>query len=409
MDNPEGRPVPFDFDAAFEHFEHVGNQLRAGVVRPDIDRELYAGLGRRYVGVLGKLGSSSVAIKNEDEAGYSGAYQLDAREEMRLVKLYNLIDRLWLIDVHQPFWRGKGTEISIDKRYGKITDWLTETFTHFQNRPLAYEDFMKVLYAEEYDSLSKGQLRTRVVARLTSPRKLANLSDRLAAKDLKIEQLAVRYPTGYRKNLRFVCVQMDASIGMHAIDEATRPSDDELRAFAIQIRRQELESSQARMRDDAKDKESTRSSSPKPGIPNARRRSSPTNAPSQGESLFDSSKLKKRDRIQYFRSSIERSLARIVKAMPEHGKPLKGQTFMIADTEILDELLNRGLITPEEHDRREIDRVAVVAAMLIKTGSDEGYLSDEHVAEGKQIIEEEEDKYLQQFQSSTEKPGGSAQ
>src|SRR3990167_11102829 len=207
----EGRTAPFNFDAALEHFEEVDRRLRAGVVRPDTDKAIYAEVGRRYVETLGRIGSNSLVIKPDNEDGeitFSKQYLLDLVESMRFANLYTAFSEPWSIETHQPFWRGNGTEIRPKLKHGLLSDWMADTFLHFQFRPLSQDDLTKVIHAEEYDSAPELKLKRKMTASLSS-NGLKGVRKRLLAQGMKVQKLWVRYPTGYMKDVRYICVPVD--------------------------------------------------------------------------------------------------------------------------------------------------------------------------------------------------------
>ncbi len=146
----------------------------------------------------------------------------------------------WGID-NKPFWEGVNIE-QPQKRVGMYTDWIIEVFKEFEGRPLTYDDFAKILYAEEYDATQLDLLNIRA-GRLIHGTK--SLKQRLAAGGLKFAVIHLDEP-GKRGLTRLMAVPLDRNVSAADIDESQRPSNDELKKLAIRVRREEITFQQER-------------------------------------------------------------------------------------------------------------------------------------------------------------------
>lgn len=118
------------------------------------------------------------------------------------------------------------------------------------------------------------------------------------------------------------------------------------------------------------------------------------------ENAIETSKDEEKRRM-LFRSSAERMFVRVPKVLPEYHRPQEGQTFVIGkNPEILENLLMRGIITPEQFIAKEIDRSAVVALLIINKGEDNGFLEGKMTALGMEIIRNEEIRYFERLRSA---------
>jgi hypothetical protein len=103
-----------------------------------------------------------------------------------------------------------------------------------------------------------------------------------------------------------------------------------------------------------------------------------------------------------FRSDAERALPKVDKVLRGGGgHPEETQRFILRNPEVLEDLLNRGIISKEDYDAKQIDRAAVAAAMLIKSDHARSFLDKGKAVEGMEIIRNEERKYLQRLAGNT--------
>jgi DNA-binding NarL/FixJ family response regulator len=595
---PETETTPASSEELADRFSNLGAAL-LDVCDDEIDRIVRGGhwtnQDKRLWNTYGSLALESLKVK----------------EALLNRKDWTYIQEKPIPEKATKFWQGEGTELKLRPRYGRIIDWTEATFVHFQNRPLAYEDLAKVLYAEEYDSTVYSTLKTRVNSLVSTVGNRERIDSRLSVMDLQLKTLATIYPTGIRKNIRLVAIPAESDISWQDIDETMRPSDDELRELAISLRQAEFvrqqdkipiqveeawqayeaakqrfyakksqkaetaldkaaeaaldeeykirwqssaeikawqadeevylrqtETAKANGETDTSDWglstnqvavlqhlpsgetnqeigqalgistntvasyvksifQNTRvgsrveaatlaynaykdelpvelslnleslaelspaekrvlpglsagltngeigeqlsisagtvlsharnvysklgikrvqtgiflqeaeaaglwspeqeSSKSKPEAPNSNGRAGTNSRNGGSRSTYRIGTGEKVNHLAHFRTSTIKALDNIVRALPQYHRPNPGQTFSLSSEVMLKELLERGVITTEQFDTREVDRAAIVAAMVIKAGHDRGFLNGEKLSKGMDIIRQEERKYLERF------------
>ena len=279
-------------------------------------------------------------------------------------------DRLNLVEAEQtvtdPFWHGENLPERPPARHGMIADWLTTTISHFQNRPLSYEDLAKILYAEDFNKFRNNYLNTKISSRFKSESGIRSLEKRLPP-NLEIKVFTVKPAGTFKRVTRLVCVPAESADTPINLDESNRPTDYELRDLAVRVRQEEL----------------------------AQRK---TDNVQTEEMEFDSSRLARRDHKLFFRSNIRRLLTKSPLLRPQKGHSGAELIFEIkSGEEILAKLFERGIITQAQLEGRKFDRATMVAATLIKADADEGFLSAEEAAKGLEIIREEEANRLEEL------------
>ena len=322
-----------------------------------------------------------------------------------------------------PFWQEQKAEKPLIPQYGVRTAWLVTAFRAFRDRPLSYDDLAKILYAEEYDSGAGHVLTGRVNSLLIQQ---SRVRKELSNEGLKLWYVSVKSDGGRTPpGVRMLCLT-ENEIQPGDIDESKRPTNDELRELAVRLREEELVAQQAPLParalpifvNEAREAGLFGDENIASGNLQARTQNidlrrpktktkpkRPTTVPAKTPNGSIYERIEKAPSEEMFRSNVVRALPKVDKALKaDRGRPDSTQLFVLRDPEILVDLLERGIISKEDYAAQEIDRAAVVAAMLIRSGLAKGFLDEDKAVQSMGMIRSEERKYLQRLEDNSGPP-----
>lgn len=124
------------------------------------------------------------------------------------------------------FWQG----VTIEEpayRSSRVPEWGLATLEHFKYRPLTTTDMAKVLFGEQFASVSINTLQVRANNGVF---RSVKIREALFERGLELESVESSLEKIY------VCKEIGEAI---KVDRTARPTDDELRTLAIQLRQAE--------------------------------------------------------------------------------------------------------------------------------------------------------------------------